>query len=410
LFSSVVPKKDGRVKISHLDFVVYLVFNFFTDNKQNSLEGMRRKIEEKTNILISRGSFWERLASNRLKKIMESLVAQLITNTIGIALENHKILELLKITGILIFDSSIITLTDLAEKYFPGTRNKSGIKWHNCFDLSSGKTVWFKLSESRKHDSNFFPPFELLKGKLIIFDLGYFEYQLMCDLQNAGAYFLCRLKANSVVFIEKVVTGFEQSAISKSLLSVVNSDKFQGKILEAIVKTTTKNGNIMSCRAIGFWNDNQKCYHWYLTNLLINAEVIYPLYRLRWQIELVFKACKNSLDASKIPSANPNIIQTLLLATIAAHLSSGTIYEIASNALSEEKCLAITVQRIAFVLVTLKDKFVNCILNPIQENFEILIFSIHHLKNELYDPNYKKRETSRARVYRIVRNIEINCT
>lgn len=371
---------------------------------------MRRKIEEKTNISISRGSFWERLAGNRLKNIMESLVAKLIANTIGMALTNHKILELLKITGLLIFDSSTITLTDSAGKNFPGTKNKAGIKWHNCFDLLSGKTVWFKLSESRKHDSNFFPPFELLKGKLIIFDLGYFEYQLMSDLNDAKAYFLCRLKANSVVFIEKIVTGFEQSAINKSLLSVVNSDKFKGKILEAIVKTTLKNGNTMSCRAIGFWNENQKCYHWYLTNLFVNAEVIYPLYRLRWQIELVFKACKNSLNASTIPSANPNIIKTLLLATIAAHLSSGTIHEIASNALSEEKSLAITVQRIAFVLVILKDKFVNCILNPIQENFEKFILSIHHMKNELYDPNYKKRETAKARIYRILNNMEINCT
>lgn len=410
MFSSVVPKKDGRVKIDYLDFVVYLIFGFFTDNKQNSLEGMRRKIEEKTNILISRSSFWERLAGNRLKNIMESLVSKLIANTIGMALINHKILELLKISGLFIFDSSTITLSDSAEKHFPGTRNKAGIKWHNCFDLLSGKSAWFKLSESRKHDSNFFPPFELLKGKLIIFDLGYFEYQLMSDLNEAQAYFLCRLKANSVVFIEKIVTGFEPSSINKSLLSVINSNKFQGEILEAIVKTTLKNGNTMSCRAIGFWNKNQKCYHWYLTNLFVNAELIYPLYRLRWQIELVFKACKNSLNASKIPSANPNIIKTLLLATIAAHLSSGTIYEIASNALSEEKSLAITVQRIAFVLVILKDKFVNCILNPIQENFEIFVRSVHHVKNELYDPNYKKRETAKARIYRILSNMEINCT
>jgi len=385
-----------------LQFVVHIVFNFFTDNKQYSIAGMRRTIKENTGISISRGAFWERLAGNRLKKIMESLVSLLMTRTIGAALATNQILELLKIAGILVFDSSTITLMDIAEKEFPGTKNKAGIKWHACFDLFSGQSVWFTLSASRKHDSNFFPPFELLKEKLIIFDLGYFDYQLMVNLQAMGAYFLCRLKSNSVVFIEEVVSGFEKYSLGKSLLSIDNSTTFKGNILEAKVKTTTKNNSIMRCRAIGFWNDTEKHYHWYLTNLVVDAKIIYPLYRLRWQIELIFKSCKNSLNANAIPSANPNIIQTLLLASIAAHLSSQTIHEIALNALSQEQSCAITFQRVAFALVNLKNKFINCIVNPIQDNIEILINSIHQMINELYDPNYKKRETSKAKIHRIL--------
>lgn len=409
MFSSVVPQNDGRVKISHLQLAVHFVFNFFTDNKQFSVGGFYRSVKEKTGISISRGAFWERLAGKRFKNIMESLVAALMANTIGAALSTNQILQLLKIAGILILDSSTITLTDLAKKHFPGTGGKSGIKWHACFDLFSGKSVWFELSESRKHDSNFFPPFELLKNKLIIFDLGYFEYQLMIDLQDIGAFFLCRLKSNSVVFIEEIAIGFKLDCIGKSLLRSCNLNQFQGKILEAIVKTTTKNSNIMRCRAIGFWNDKEKCYHWYLTNLLVDAKIIYPLYRLRWQIELIFKACKNSLNANAIPSANPNMIKTFLLASIAAHLSSQTIHEIACNALSQEECLAITFQRIAFIFVSLKDKFINCLLNQSQDNIEILIKSIHHMKNELFDPNYKKRETSKARIHRLLMNTKVEC-
>jgi putative transposase len=393
------------VGISHLEFIVHLIFNFFTDNKQSSLEGMRRALKAATEKSISKAAFWERLAGERLRKIMESLVAELIKNSIGSALSNHQILELLKISGIYIFDSSTIILKDLAKKHFPGAGDYSGIKWHNCFDLISGTTKWFKLSESRKHDSNFFPPLELLKGKLIIFDLGYFAYQLLADLHESGAYFLCRLKSNSLVFIEEIVTGFKAKDVGKSLLSVCKANKFKGDVIEANVKTTLKNNNVMRCRAIGFWNKSEKCYHWYLTNLQVEAKIIYPLYRLRWQIELIFKACKNSLNANAISSANKNIIQTLLLASIAAHLTTETIYEVASNALSEEKCLAITAQRVAFILVNLKDKFIKCFLNPITENMKILIDAILHMKDDLYDPNYKKRETSKARVLRVATTI-----
>ena len=208
--------------------------------------------------------------------------------------------------------------------------------------------------------------------------------------------------------MKKNVFGFDQTAVGNSLLAVCKSNKYQGKILEAVVNITLKNDKILRSRAIGFWNPKEKCYRWYLTNLSVDAKLIYPLYRLRWQIELIFKACKNSLNLDAIPSANPNIIQTLILASIAAHLSTGTIYEIASKALSQEKCLAITVQRLAFVLVILKDKFINCILNPIVENSETLFNSILHLKDELYDPNYRKRETSKARIFRLLTNVETN--
>ena len=141
-------------------------------------------------------------------------------------------------------------------------------------------------------------------------------------------------------------------------------------------------------------------YHWYLTNLSISAAIIYSLYRLRWQIELIFKSCKNSLNADAIPSVDPNIIQSLLLASIAAHLSSRSIHEISLNSLSQEEGLAISFQRTAYVFSVLKNNFINYILNPIQENIEIITQRIHLMLNELYDPNYRKRETSKARIHR----------
>lgn len=358
-----------------------------------------------TNISISGGAFWERLAGDRLKNIMQSLVEELMSNTVGKALYDSNILQLLKVSGIYIIDSSIITLCDKAMKNFPGVSTKAGIKWHACFDLLSGKLEWFKLTASKVNDRKCFPDIELIKGKLIIFDLGYFDYGLILELIKAGAFFLCRLKSNSVVTIKEVVSGFEPSCIGKSLLSSCDLNTYQGKILEVIIEKNVKK-DILICRAIGFWNPSNNCYHWYLSNLSVAAAIIYPLYRLRWQIELIFKACKNSLNADAITSANKNIIETLLLASIAAHLSSQAVKDIASNALSPEQGLAISFQRIAYVFSALKTDFINCILNPIQQNIESLIQRIYFMKDELYDPNYRERETSKARVHRLLMGME----
>ena len=67
-----------------------------------------------------------------------------------------------------------------------------------------------------------------------------------------------------------------------------------------------------------FWNPIEKTYHLYVTNLKVSAKIIYPLYRLRWQIELFFKASKTSLALKDMPSSNKNIIQSMMLLTIAS--------------------------------------------------------------------------------------------
>ena len=399
-FSSVVPKSDKRVGIPHLQFVVFIVFHFLGDAKQSSLAGIRRFMMAETGTYISRGAFWERLAGNRLKKIMESLVEKLMSNSIGAALFTNDILRLLKITGILMLDSSIITLSAEAQRKFPGTGStKAGIKWHACFDLFSGKLEWFKLTASKVHDRKGFPDLKLIKGKLIIFDLGYFDYRLIFELMMADAFFLCRLKSNSVVTIKAVVSGLSLDCVGQPLLPSCDLSVYQGKVIEAIIEKETGK-NTLNCRAIGFWNLDEKCYHWYLTNLSVAATVIYSLYRLRWQIELIFKSCKNSLNADAIPSANPNIIESLLLASIAAHLSSQRVHEIALNSLSQDEALSVSFQRTVYVFSVLKNLFIKCILNPIQENIEIINHRIHFMINELFDPNYRRRETSKSRIHR----------
>ncbi len=400
-----MPKNDKRVNISHLQFVVFIVFHFLGDAKQSSLASLRRLMIAETNINISRGAFWERLAGNRFKKMMESLVEKLMSNTIGSALIACDILRLLKVTGILLIDSSIIKLSDEAQRRFPGTRSKAGIKWHACFDLFTGRLKWFKLTASKVHDRKCFPDYALVKSKLIIFDLGYFDYRLLFELMEAGAFFLCRLKSNSVLTIQSVTSGLSPNCVGQSLLSSCNLNRYRGKILEALIEKETGK-NSLNCRAIGFWNSDEKRYHWYLTNLSIAAVIIYSLYRLRWQIELIFKSCKNSLNADAIPSADRNIIESLLLASIAAHLSSNRIYEIALNSLSEEESLAISFQRTAYIFSVLKNHFINCILNPIQENIKIIIQRIQLMMHELYDPNYRKRGTSKAEFYQGLMNLD----
>jgi hypothetical protein len=97
-----------------------------------------------------------------------------------------------------------------------------------------------------------FPSLEMLTGKLVIFDLGYWDYGLLYAIEKVKGFFLCRVKSNAVITIVEVVQGLSQYVIGRSLLSL-NWSRKRGHIIEVIIEKVHQ-GNTLRCRAIGFWN------------------------------------------------------------------------------------------------------------------------------------------------------------
>lgn len=399
-FKHIIPAQDTRATINPLEFIVCLVFCYLGDSKTFALESIRRYMKGHLHKEVNRSAFWERLSRNRLKHYLRDVVAELMTQYSAMTLKSDALLKSLGVTAIWVVDSSTITLQAGAQKHFPGTGTAAGIKWHACFNVLNGTLNWFQLTPSRTHDRKCLPAMSLLTGKLVLFDLGYWDYGLLLALEKAKVFFLSRLKSNAVIYITGVVQGLSKRSIGQALLSLDVSRK-KGNIIEAFIEKKYQ-GETLHCRAIGFWNPTEKMYHWYLTNLPVAAYVIYPLYRIRWQIELIFKACKNSLNANQIPSANKNIIESLLLASIAAHLSTHTILNHSISDLDEAQQQAISFQRITKVAVEISGDFVLFLLNSSKHYLHHLITKIKLFANDLFDPNYKHRETSLMRIHRLL--------
>ena len=368
------------------------------DTQNTCLESIRRNMKEQLNLHISRSAFWERLATQRLKKFLQTLLGSLMTRLTFVNLGNKEWIEQLGITKLWVIDSCSFSLWDGAKDNYPGTRTKAGIKWHACVNLINGALVWSELTPTSTHDRVCFPDVNKISGGLIIFDLGYWDFSLLWDIQAIGGFFLSRIKSKTVILVKEVIEGMSaKKYIGKSLLSIKHHRK-KGNIIEAIVEKACGKNKILTCRAIGFWNPTEKKYHWYLTNLKVNAAVIYPLYRFRWQIELIFKSCKQSLNASRLTSNDPNIIESLLLATIIAKLVSQTILHIAIPFLNIKKRFAISYQRITKIAAQLYAHFINLILKEDDSYLKILINKIQLFVNEVFDPNYKHRKTTLAQI------------
>ena len=181
-----------------------------------SISALRHSVMAYTKQKLSRGTFWERVATKKTVHLLKTLLGKLMSDLCLQLQIGTEILEKLSVRNIFLLDSSTFILPNVAKKIFPAPRNNvapAGVKTHVLYDLFGGIMQWFSITPATTHDRKEFPPFSLLTGSLIIFDLAYWDYQLLLDMINANIFFLCRVKVNATIKLVKVVTGISKTCI-----------------------------------------------------------------------------------------------------------------------------------------------------------------------------------------------------
>ena len=69
------------------------------------------------------------------------------------------------------------------------------------------------------------------------------------------------------------------------------------------------------------------------------------------------------------------------------------------------KQLAISVQRVAKIAVLIGDDFFNFLASDSKKYVQILIDKIMLFANDIFDPNFRHRESSLARVMRLIEGL-----
>jgi hypothetical protein len=165
------------------------------------------------------------------------------------------------------------------------------------------------------------------EGDLVIFDLGYFVIDSFSKIISKGSQFVARFLKNTVIFnengvridIESLLKNSESAQIDLPILlgreaklkCRLTASKLTGEALEKrkskIIREEKKRGVPLKKRdsELDFWSI-------YVTSLVNEShEEIHNLYRLRWQIELLFKSLKSGLSMREIKDKNPH--KTMML-------------------------------------------------------------------------------------------------
>jgi len=213
-----------------------------------------------------------------------------------------------------IFDSTTISLFKdilkcVGRKPKSGKR-KGGIKVHTVInvDESVPKMIWF--TDAASHDHILLSKLKMDANTIYVFDKGYNDYKAFQRFSDNKTGFVTRIKDNAVYTIK------EQLELDDCIHSGVQSDE--------IIVLTIKEGKTekpLRLRKIRFYDRVLKREFEFITNLFdMRADLVAAIYKLRWQIELLFKQLKQNFPLNYFLGDNENAIKIQIYCALIANL------------------------------------------------------------------------------------------
>jgi Transposase DDE domain len=296
----------------------------FCVGQATEIAGMQRAFSKDTGIQINYSAWHGRLCKDGFPAFMRQNVTHLI---------NHFYTEHLTVKGKLLKqfrdihmqDGSSFGINDLLSKWYPGRFTKispAAVELHVLYSLRCGAPVTIGLAPDRVSEYEFMPTGEYadLKDTLNLFDRGYGSLKRLHVIEDEDGYFITRMKDNinpTIVAVHKS-DGRLKHYFKDKLFQEVKLKKKQ----DYDFTVQFRDDNIFRClRVIALWNPRTKKHVIFLTNTSaqqLSAKTVGKLYRLRWQIELLFKELKSHTELRKFLTANANIAEGFIWAAFCA--------------------------------------------------------------------------------------------
>jgi len=185
----------------------------------------------------------------------------------------------------------------------------------------------FKLTDERTHESSRFRTGNWLRGRLFLFDLGFYSYRRFALIDENDGFFVSRLKTNANPLIVGERRKWRGRAIS--LTGSCLQDHLS-KLERAYIDVTgefsfkrrqyggKQSSDTINLRVVGVLVADTDDYHLYVTNLPeeFTPEQVAVLYSLRWKVELLFRELKSRYSLEKFETGEKAIVEVLVVAAL----------------------------------------------------------------------------------------------
>lgn len=291
--------------------------------KIESIADLQRDFNAVTEKDIQYKPFWNQLSKKAFSAFAMETLEQTMTAVTLQSMDARDTSALSRFKDVVIQDGSSFAVKDKLSKMFPGRFTKvspAAVELHATMSLFSNNVTNISLAADKEGERQFLPEPESLKDKLLLADRGYEDTFYCDDVQNAGGNFIIRFKStcNPMVVAARGADLRRINIREMPLKKAVKKFRKQTVDLDVCWK---KGNRTIPLRLIITWNPRKKKYWYLVTNLkreLFTVDLIVQYYRLRWQIELVFKEWKSYANLHKFDTGNANIAEGLIWFSISA--------------------------------------------------------------------------------------------
>jgi hypothetical protein len=295
--------------------------------KIESVADIQRRYCEWSGSDVSYRAFHNQFSKPEFPDFMREVLSSLLTHWLQPAQAFPAGHAFQQFQQILIQDGSSFALKDTLRKTFPGrfkTISPAAVELQVTMDLLADQPCSIELTPDTHSERASLPEVEELTGCLLLLDRGYFDLDWFQRLGDAGGFYIARSKntINPLVVSATREDGKSLKTMQGKTLKAVQQQLPRRQRTEMEV-TWIKNHKTIHARLIAFWDKRDKQFTWLITNLpteRFSLADISNAYRLRWQIELLFKEWKSYANLHRYDTGKAPVAEGLIWAAIAAAL------------------------------------------------------------------------------------------
>jgi len=315
-----------------------MLFYTVSQNEHESLSYMVSLLESDFGVSLSKQSLNERFNAK-----CEEYVKSVLREILGEQFSKLYCYNLLPcFSRILIKDSTKFMVPSCLESKYKScggdvhSRSKAGISIQYEYDLQSGAIMDLSITSGARNDRTDAGETSgnMEKGDLTVRDLGYFSTPVFESCIEKEAFFLSRLDCSTNVYDENgrqvsfadIYTSMQKSGIMEKEMSVYIGKKTRlsvrlilrlvpDEVYEKRIREKTAKSKGQGRGQLTQETKVRSRFNLFVTNAeasKLSVKQVFPLYRLRWQIELQFKIWKSVFKINSFRSCKEHRYLTLL--------------------------------------------------------------------------------------------------
>jgi IS4 transposase len=206
-------------------------------------------------------------------------------------------------------DGSIIDLSVCMFDWAKFRRTKGAIKLHLLLDHDGYLPSFAVVTEGKTSEIKVARRLRFAPGTILAIDRGYVDYEWFRELTQEEVYFVTRMKEGAVYEVQQEVQVPQNSNVVSD--QIISFPRLAREGEEPVL-----------FRRVEIWDKQKEESIVFLTNLLaFGATTIAAIYKDRWQVELFFKALKQTAKIKTFVGTSANAVRTQVWTALIAMLA-----------------------------------------------------------------------------------------